>query len=146
MAQSCPINFQLVDGTITRLNTLSVSVVLTLFLVSHNPMWMYLLFFDFMMRLYGCKTLSFSYLISTLIKDTFNLKTHNVDAAAKRLAAHFGLFFVLMLVVAVHLHMTFLIYLLAGLFLVCLLTDLLFDYCVGCKIYFILNLFFPKMF
>ncbi len=144
MAQSCPINFQTVDSTITRLNTLSVSILLVLFLISSNPMWLYLLFADFMMRLYGCKTLSLSFQISTLLKSIFRLQDRNVDAAAKRLAAHFGLFFVLLLIATAHLQLSDFIYIVSGIFLICLITDLLFDYCVGCKVYYVLKIFFPN--
>jgi len=144
MAQSCPINFQTVDSTITRLNTLSVSILLVFFLISSNPMWLYLLFADFMMRLYGCKTLSLSFQISTLLKSVFRLQDRNVDAAAKRLAAHFGLFFVLLLIATAHLQLSGFIYIISGIFLICLITDLLFDYCVGCKVYYVLKIFFPK--
>jgi len=144
MAQSCPINFQTVDSTITRLNTLSVSILLVFFLISSNPMWLYLLFADFMMRLYGCKTLSLSFQISTLLKSVFRLQDRNVDAAAKSLAAHFGLFFVLLLIATAHLQLSGFIYIISGIFLICLITDLLFDYCVGCKVYYVLKIFFPK--
>jgi len=144
MAQSCPISFETVDSTITRLNTLSISVVLVVFLSTLNPLWLYLIFFDFMMRLYGCSTLSFSDRISRSIKSLFRLKGNSVDAAAKRLAAHFGLGLVLVMIAAFNLQLPYLLYTCAGIFLLCLLIDLLFDYCIGCKVYFIIKFFFPK--
>jgi hypothetical protein len=53
MAQACPINFSTVDNTISRINSLQTAVVVTLFALTANPLWLYLLGIDLMIRLHG---------------------------------------------------------------------------------------------
>ncbi len=144
MAQSCPLAFRQIDGTIARLNALSVFIGLIFFLVSNSPLVLIFIGADFTVRLYGNKNYSPIFQFSKLLKKLFNLPSEMVDAGAKRLAAHFGLIFV-MLALGVNLaHLTALTYIIVGVFLFCLTLELLFAYCIGCKIYFIYRKFVPE--
>jgi len=144
MAQSCPLAFRQIDGTIARLNALSVFLLLTLFVVTTQPAILVLLGADFMIRLYSHKSLSPIFQLSKALKKLFKLPSEMVDAGAKRLAAHFGLFFVALSLAASLAGMTTLMYVAVGVFLFCLSLELLFAYCIGCKIYFIYRKFIPE--
>ena len=144
MAQSCPLAFRQIDGTIARLNALSVFLLLTLFVVTTQPVILVLLGADFMIRLYANKSFSPIFQLSKVIKKLFKLPSEMVDAGAKRLAAHFGLFFVALSLAASLASMTTLMYVAVGVFLFCLSLELLFAYCIGCKIYFIYRKFIPE--
>ena len=144
MAQSCPLAFRQIDGTVARLNALSVFLLLSLFVFVTNPLILLFLGFDFIIRLYGNKKLSPIFQISKGIKKLFGFRAEMVDAGAKRLAAHFGLFFVLLLLAANLSGLNVLMYSAAAVFLFCLSLELLFGYCIGCKIYFIYRRFFPE--
>ena len=144
MAQSCPLAFRQIDGTIARLNASSVFVLLALFVVSHNPLILIFLGADFTVRLYANKAYSPVFQLSKLLKKALGLKTDMVDAGAKRLAAHFGLFFVLSTLAAYFAGFQILMYGVASVFIFCLSLELLFAYCVGCKIYFIYRKFVPE--
>lgn len=144
MAQSCPLAFRHIDGTIARLNALSVFLLLILYLVVHSPLILTVLVFDFMIRLYGNRRYSPVFQVSRLLKKLFTLKTEMIDAGAKRLAAHFGMIFVIAALASDLAGMTVLMYTIVAVFLFCLLLELLFSYCIGCRIYFLYRKFFPE--
>ena len=144
MAQSCPLVFRQIDGTIARLNALSVFLLLSLFVFVPNPLILVFLGVDFMVRLYGNKGFSPIFQVSKALKKVFGFKEAMTDAGAKRLAAHFGLLFVLLTLAANLAGLTVVMYSVIALFLFCLVLELLFAYCVGCKIYFIYRRFFPE--
>jgi len=144
MSQACPLAFRQIDGTIARLNALSVFVVLTLFILFPDPLLLLFLAIDFMIRLYGKKSFSPIQYLSIHLQNLFHLKREMTDAGAKRLAAHFGLAFVILTLSAYLSGLTLAMYLFAGIFLFCLTLELLFAYCIGCKIYFIYRKFVPE--
>lgn len=137
MAPSCPLAFRQIDGTIARLNALSVFLLLSLFLFLQNPVVLMVLGVDFMIRLYGNKNFSPLFQTSKALKKLFHLKSEMVDAGAKRLAAHFGLFFLFLSLATYLAGLDVLMYVTIGIFLFCLSLELLFAYCIGCKVYFL---------
>jgi len=143
MTQACPLSFKQIDGTVARLNALSVSFVYVLFLATNEVAFLYLLAIDFMIRLYTDKKMSPVFQISKLIERTFNLEVVMVDSGAKRVAAFFGTGFVLATALFFHLHLMTGVYVLAAIFLTCTTLELLFAYCIGCKVYFIFKKLFP---
>ena len=144
MAQSCPLAFRQIDGTIARFNALSVFLLLSLFVFVTNPIILLLLGLDFTIRLYGNKSLSPIFQISKGIKKLFGLRSEMVDAGAKRLAAHFGLLFVFLALATNLAGLSVAMYSVVGVFLFCLSLELLFAYCIGCKIYYVYRKFFPE--
>ena len=141
MARSCPVAFRDIDGTISRLNALSVTVVLILFFMTHYVALLYLLGVDFLIRVYGNKSYSPFFNLSRMIKKAFHLKTSMVDAGAKRVAAQLGIFFVFLLLVTTHLDWLIAADIIAVLFLACTGLEFFFGYCLGCEIYFIVQKF-----
>ncbi len=146
MAQSCPLAFRQIDGTIARLNALSVFLLLLLFVVVPNPLILLFLGIDFMIRLYGNKNFSPVFQVSKSLQKLFHFRSEMTDAGAKRLAAHFGLFFVCIALAANLVGLTIVMYGATAVFLFCLSLELLFAYCIGCKIYFIYRKFVPEQF
>jgi hypothetical protein len=146
MAQSCPLAFRQIDGTLARLNALSVFLFLLLFVVVPNPLILLFLGLDFMIRLYGSKRFSPIFQLSKALKKIFGLRSDMTDAGAKRLAAHFGLFFVAAALASNLAGFSVVMYLTVAIFLFCLSLELLFAYCIGCKIYFIYRKFVPERF
>lgn len=137
MAPACPIAFRRIDGTITRINSLSISLMLVAYLISSEILFIYILGIDLIIRLFINKKLSPINQMSNLIKIVIRAQTHNTDAGAKRLAAYFALGFS-WAVIALH---TFGLFntanIVAVIFVSCSVTELMFNYCIGCKIYFI---------
>lgn len=144
MPQSCPLAFRQIDGTIARINALSVFLLSLLFIFIPEPLILLVVGFDFMIRLYGNRRFSPVFQVSILVKKVLGLKPEMVDAGAKRLAAHFGLFFVFAALASDLAGLTVVMYAIVAVFLFCLSLELLFGYCIGCKIYFVYRKFVPE--
>ncbi len=137
MAPTCPLAFRQIDGTIVRLNAVSLSLILAAYLFSGQIAFIYILGVDLLIRLFINKELSPINRISTLVKALIRAKTNNTDAGAKRLAAYFALGFSWTIIA---LHSTGLIMeakVLSSVFILFSSLEALFNFCVGCKIYFL---------
>ncbi len=143
MAQACPLLFRQIDGTVVRINAVSVTLLVLLFVATSQSFWLYLLGGDFIVRLYGSKSYSPVNRLSLWVQKVLRLQPRMTDAGAKRLAAQFGLLFTLLLIAGHHLGLSAFVAALVSVFLLCLGLELLFNYCVGCKIYFIIKKLYP---
>ena len=137
MAPACPIAFRQIDGTVTRINALSNIIILTAYLFSMNIAFLYVLGIDLIIRLFINKRLSPINQVSHLIKSVFRVKTHSIDAGAKRLASYFALGFAWSVVIFHTLDFLVVAQIVTVIFLLCSSLEVLFNYCVGCKIYYI---------
>jgi len=137
MAPACPIAYRQIDGTITRINSLSITVMLIAYLFSSEIFFIYILGADLIIRLFINKKLSPINQLSNLIKLLIRAQTHKTDAGAKRLAAYFALGFSWALIVLHTFGLFNIANIVAVIFVSCSVTELLFNYCIGCKIYFI---------
>ncbi|MDD2357642.1 MAG: DUF4395 domain-containing protein [Thiovulaceae bacterium] len=144
MSQSCPLAFRLIDGTIARISAVFVSLFVISFLFTAQKLFLFFILIDFLMRLYGLKKYSIVYNLALIIKKIFSFKTEMTDAGAKRLAAHFGVVFVFLLLSESFLNLQVALYVTAGIFLLCTGLEIVFSYCVGCKIYFIIKKIYPS--
>lgn len=137
MSQACPLIYRQVDATVSRINAFWVLAMLMLFLGTSQNVWLYLLGADFLIRLYGPKSYSPFYRLSSGVKQLLKLPSRMTDAGAKRLAAHFGVLFIVLLLITAHMGLKELELMLGIIFLFCAALELLFDYCIGCKIYYL---------
>jgi hypothetical protein len=137
-------SFKQIDSNISRLISVLVSSIVIYYLISNQVILLYVLIFDFIMRLFIKKEDSPLYIISMRIKEIKGIKAKYVDSGAKRLAAYFGLSFVLMLTGAHYLEIYVVTLGIAIVFLSCSLLDAFFDFCLGCKIYHIIKKIYPK--
>ncbi|MFZ2889888.1 DUF4395 domain-containing protein [Sulfuricurvum sp.] len=146
MSQQCPLNFRQIDATVTRINTLFVILSIVGFLVTQNKVILIVLIIDFILRLYGYKHLSLIHICSVFIQKKLSLPVKMEDGGAKRLAAFFGVGFTIVLLIFSWLKADLIVALVAGIFLSCASLELLFGYCIACKIYYIAKKFSPKRF
>lgn len=144
MSQACPLAFRLIDGTLARISALFVALFVLLFLFTNQSGFLFFILIDFMMRLYGFKKYSLVLNAAILTKKIFALQTAMTDAGAKRLAAHFGVLFVVLLIIESFLALHVTLYLTALSFLLCTALEIFFGYCIGCKIYYIIKKIYPK--
>lgn len=142
MAKSCPIALRTIDNTISRLNAMSIALLIILFLLSQSSYWLLLLIYDFSVRLFGDKRLSFSQQISLFLQKRFELKKDPVDAGAKRVAAFMGLFMAFLLLVLNYFNLEMALYIVGAFFLLCAGMEFLVSFCLGCEVYYI----FKKIF
>ena len=144
MSQACPLAFRLIDGTIARLNALSVTLLVLVGLFTQESLFLLFLSVDFMIRIYGKKEFSPVYQVSILIQEYFKIPQSMVDAGAKRLAAIFGLVFSVLLFIALWFSLQIFAYVLGLIFLTCTFLEITFSFCVGCQVYFIIKKIFPS--
>lgn len=143
MSKACPLIFRQIDGTIARVSAVFVSFFVVIFLLTSQVLFLYFISVDFLMRLYGLKEYSLIQQLSLFTQRFLSLKTEMTDAGAKRLAAGFGLFFMLLLIIEYHFKLDTAIFFTAGAFLVCSFLEIAFSYCIGCKVYFIVKKIYP---
>lgn len=137
MAKSCPVSFIQVDGNLARIGAFFVALFVVLFLITSEIFLLYILAIDFYIRIYGNRKYSLIFQLSKLVKKIFNIKKSITDGAAKRLAAQFGLAFSIILIVEAQLSINVALYITASILLFCASLEFIFDYCVGCKVYYL---------
>ena len=140
--KSCPISLISVDSNIARINAFYTGVLVVLFLTTLELGLIFFLILDFATRLFLKKEYSFLYILSSATKDILKLASVKVDAAPKRLANYFGLFFLLAIALSTLFHLYTLMYVLGLILLACVLLEVLFSYCLGCEIYHLYKRFF----
>jgi hypothetical protein len=144
MSYSCPINFEQIDANVSRFSAFLVAHLVVGYLISSNIFILYFLALDFILRLFVKKGCSPLFIIAQFFKDILKIKEKFTDGGAKRLAGYFGLVFVLLLILTHLLDLWILSLVIATIFLSCSLLDVIFNYCLGCKIYFIIKKIFPN--
>lgn len=144
MSYSCPLNFEQVDSNVSRISALFVALLVISYLVSSNIFILYFLALDFSIRLFFKKGCSPVHTVALFVKDILKLKDEFTDGGAKRLAGYFGLAFLLLVILTHHLHLWILSFVIALVFIACSLLDVFFNYCMGCRIYFIIKKIFPS--
>ena len=144
MNYSCPMSFKKIDSNVSRLTSFLVASLVITYLFYGGVFILFIIAFDFIMRLFIKKDSSPLHLIALGVKEFFGLKDKLVDSGAKRLAAYFGLLFVLMLIVVDFIGVYSLTLGIAAVFLSCSLLDVFLNYCVGCQIYHIIKKFYPS--
>ena len=144
MSQSCPLSFENIDSNVSRINSLFVSALLIAYLITFNIVIVYFLLFEFGMRLFCKKEVTILYKVAGFVKKSFKLKDKFADSGAKRLAGYFAILFLLMLVAGNNLNLYTFSMIVGVIFLTCSLLDVVFNFCVGCKIYFIIKKIHPS--
>lgn len=135
MSQACPINFTTIDNTLSRVVSLLTVIVVSLFFLTQNPLLLLMLCIDLIIRLYGNARVSPLFQLARALQRIFRLPTRRVDGGAKRVAGHFGLLFVLLMLAAFTLGMQPALVVVAATYMLCLALDAVFGFCAGCKIY-----------
>ncbi|QOP44139.1 DUF4395 domain-containing protein [Sulfurimonas sediminis] len=139
--KSCPISFIKVDANIVRINASYILLLFGLYLNTFNKFILLFLIADFMIRLFFNKNYSPLYFLSARTKELLHVKSKFEDAAAKRLATYFGLIFLVFILLFDLLHAEVLFYIMSGVLLVCLFLEVAFNYCLGCKMYYLYKRF-----
>jgi len=144
MSNACPLSFTKVDSNVSRFSALFVALLVITYLYTLNVYILIFLFIDFIFKLFLNPGISPIMMLAEFLKSTFNVKDKYVDGGAKKLAGYFGLFFVSSLIITHFFNVWLLSLGIALVFLACSLLDVFFNYCIGCKIYFIIKKIYPN--
>ncbi len=140
MQHACPINFQKYDNTLARIASVYTMIILGVYFVSGNVLVFLFLFLDLFLRTYVDTKYSILYFVASMTKERLRLESMMKDGAAKKLASNFGLLFLALSTAAHFLGYDEMLYIVIGIYLFCLFLDAFFDFCLGCKIYYIYKL------
>ena len=133
--KSCPVSLISVDANIARINAFYVGLLFTLYrLMGFTPL-IFFLILDFFTRIFLDKEYSLLHILSRETKNILNLQTIKVDAAPKKLAAFFGLAFLIAIFLLSFFQVMSLYYIFSAVLLLCIFLEVAFSYCLGCEIY-----------
>lgn len=144
MSKACPLLFRQIDATISKINSIVVLAIIALYFVTMHAAVLYFLIIDYTIRLSGWKHFSVINLFSSGVQTVFHLPVKMEDAGGKRLAAFFGLAFTVAIMVTYYLEWPAAGVIIALIFALCAVPDILFGYCIACKMYTLSRKFFPK--
>ncbi len=139
--KSCPVSFIKIDANIVRINAFYILLLMSFYLMTLNKFIILFLIADFSIRLFVNKSYSLLYFLSLRTKELLHVKSRLEDSAPKILATYFGFLFLVLILLFDLLHVETLLYATSGILLVCLFLELAFDYCLGCKIYYLYKRF-----
>lgn len=143
MSQVCPLLFRQLDSTISKISSSTVMAAVMVYLIASCKLILVFLIIDFIIRLSGKKSFSPIFLFASGVQVVFKLPARLEDAGAKRLAAFFGLSFMVGILVSDLLKCEIGVWIFALSFMGCVVLDLLFDYCIACKVYSAFGKLFP---
>lgn len=144
MSYSCPLSFETIDSNVSRFNSLIVASLIITYLITFNAIILYFLLFDFSMKLFCKKDFSIIHKLAKFLKKMFKLEDKLADSGAKRLAGYFAILFLLLLVAGNNLNLYIFSIVVGVIFVTCSLLDAFFNFCIGCKIYFIIKKIYPS--
>jgi hypothetical protein len=144
LPQTCPISFKRVDANIIRIIAAQVISIALLLIFTQELIFALILFFDFSVRILNLKQLSiFSYIAQVIIKH-FEIEVKLCDEAPKRFALYMGIIIIATFTLLYFLQLNIIASLLVFTLLVCAFLEATFDYCIGCKVYHLLQYIRPR--
>ena len=137
MKKSCPISGEQVDANLVRINAMLVAILAIAFIFFKLNLFAFLLVVDFFIRIFISQKYSYMLIVAKLIKKTFGISTIKTDAAPKKFASMFGLVFSILIVLLSLIGFVKLTTIVAVILIICALLEAIFNYCLGCQIYYI---------
>ena len=140
MAQVCPISTRRVDSNMTRMISFQVALFTVILLVTQEALFGAILLFDFAMRALRFVHYSPFHIIGNFVLSGWGITPKLCDESPKRFALYLGLLASLCMVVFFLAGMTVIATSLTAVLFICALLETLFDYCLGCKIYYAIQI------
>ena len=141
MSKACPISSRRIDTNLVRLISTQVLIIAILLIYTKLPIFALILFIDFCAR--GARKPSFSpfFNIGKLAVITLKLHPNMTDEAPKRFALFMGLafsFILSLLYISSYFETGTIV---AVVLLICALLETIFDFCLGWKVYQVIQKF-----
>jgi len=140
MAQVCPISTRRVDSNMTRIISFQVALFAIILLVTQEPLFAAILLLDFAMRALRFVHYSPFHIIGSFVLSGWGIAPKLCDESPKRFALYLGLLASLCIVVFYLVGLTVLATSITAVLIICALLETLFDYCIGCKIYYAIQI------
>ncbi len=139
MTQTCPISFNRVDANFVRIISVQVISIALLLIFTQELIFALILLFDFSVRILNLKQLSILSYIAQLIIKYFKIQVELCDEAPKRFALYVGLIIIALFTLFYLFNFNLIASLLVSILVLCAFLEATFNYCVGCKIYHLLQ-------
>jgi hypothetical protein len=140
MSPSCPISTRRVDAHMVRVISFQVALVTALYLFAGETFFAFLLLFDFIVRVVRRSDFSPFHVSAKYLLGVWGVQPKLCDESPKRFALYLGsvtaFFLLLSHIVGLY---TFAM-LVAVILLLCALLETVFDFCIGCKLYYAIQL------
>ncbi|MBD3791102.1 MAG: DUF4395 domain-containing protein [Campylobacterales bacterium] len=140
MSPSCPISTKRVDANMVRIISFQVAVITLALIITGKAFFAFLLLFDFAVRISRRPELSLLNLIAKQMVNRWNITPKLCDESPKRFALGMG-FITSLLLVVLYLSGFYTLASLVGIVLIsAALLETIFDFCIGCKLYYAIQL------
>ena len=136
MSPSCPISTRRVDSNMVRVISFQVALFTVILLITQESIFALVLLFDFFMRTIRRSEFSPFHLVGTFILTGWGIAPKLCDESPKRFALYLGLVISLFLAVFYMAGFSTFATVISVILLICALLETLFDFCIGCKIYY----------
>lgn len=140
MSATCPISTRRVDSNMVRMISFQVALFTVILLITQESAYALILLFDFFMRTIRQQNLSPFHMVGKFILSGWGVAPKLCDESPKRFALYLGLVISLFLVVFYVAGFTVFATAISSILLICALLETLFDFCIGCKIYYAIQI------
>lgn len=140
MSPSCPISTRRVDSNMVRVISFQVALFAVILLMTQESIFALVLLFDFFIRTIRQPNFSPFYLVGTFIITGWGIAPKLCDESPKRFALYLGLVISLFLAAFYMAGFTTFATAITVILLICALLETLFDFCIGCKIYYAIQI------
>ena len=140
MFASCPISTRRVDSNMVRVISFQVALFTVLLLFTQDSFFAFLLLFDFMMRTLRMSKFSPFHIVAQFVLSGRGVAPKLCDESPKRFALYLGLVISVVLVALIGVGLSSVAMGIAIILFVCALLETVFDFCIGCKIYYAIQL------
>jgi hypothetical protein len=123
-----------------RVISFQVAICAMILLISQESFFAWILLFDFLMRTLRLSHVSPFHIVGTFAIAGSGLAPKLCDESPKRFALYLGLVSSISLVIFYMADLTVIATALAILLFICALLETLFDFCIGCKIYYAIQI------
>lgn len=140
MSPSCPISIRRVDSNMVRVISFQVVLFAVILLITKESIFALVLVFDFFIRAIRQPNFSLFHITGQLVLKGWGIAPKLCDESPKRFALYLGLIISLFLAVFYSAGFTTLATAITVTLLLCALLETVFDFCVGCKIYYAIQI------
>lgn len=140
MSPSCPISMRYVDSNIIRLISLQVALFSIALIFSASIIFAYVLLIDYVARVSRLSFLSPFTLFAQSIVTLFSIEEKKSNEAPKRFALYLGFSIAIIITLAFIFNFYAVVFIATIILFTCSIIETLFDFCIGCKIYYMLQL------
>ncbi len=140
MSPSCPISQRRIDTNIVRVVSFQLFLFTLLFAVTRNDLFIFVVLYDFAARVFRQERYSpFAQIAKTVLKH-WDVTPNFSDESPKRFALYLGFITSIAITLFALLGLVKTALFVAFILMICAILEVLFDFCIGCKLYYVLQL------